>query len=48
MIKKIISFFDPVQKRETLKFCRLSDATFYDRITTIYQVIKSFLDKINV
>ena len=29
--------FDPVQKRETkLKFYRLSDATFYDHIYTIF------------
>ena len=27
-----------------LKFYRLSDATFYDCITTIYQFIKPFLD----
>ena len=38
--------FDPVQKqRDSLKFYRLSDATFYDRINTIYQFIKPFLDK---
>ena len=38
--------FDSVQKRETiLKFYRLSDAAFYDHIDTIYQFIKSFLDK---
>ena len=34
--------FDPVQKQET---DRLSDATIYDRINTIYQFIKPFLDK---
>ena len=28
-----------------MKFYRLSDATFYDRISTIYQFIKPFLDK---
>ena len=28
-----------------MKFYRLSDATFYDRINTIYQFIKPFLDK---
>ena len=27
-----------------MKFYRLSDATFYDCINTIYQFIKSFLD----
>ena len=37
--------FDPVQKCETLNFYRLSDATFYDHINTIYQFIKPFLDK---
>ena len=30
--------------RDQLKFCRLSDATFYDCINTIYQFIKPFLD----
>ena len=28
-----------------LKFYRLSDATFYDRINTIYHFIKPFLDQ---
>ena len=28
-----------------MKFYRLSDATFYDRINTKYQLIKPFLDK---
>ena len=28
-----------------MKFYRLSDAIFYDRIATIYQFMKSFLDK---
>ena len=38
--------FDPVQKGGTkLKFYRLSDATFYDRINTIYLFIKPFLEK---
>ena len=27
-----------------MKFYRLSDATFYDRMNTIYQFIKPFLD----
>ena len=31
--------------RDLLKFYRLSDATVYDRIKTIYQFIKPFLDK---
>ena len=35
--------FDPVQN-ERLKFHRLSDATFYDYINTIYQFSKPFLD----
>ena len=42
-------FKDPVQKyssrtRDKLKFYRLSEATFYDRINTLYQFIKPFLD----
>ena len=28
-----------------MKFYWMSDATFYDRINTIYQFIKTFLDK---
>ena len=28
-----------------MKFYRLSDATFYDRINTVYQFIKPFWDK---
>ena len=31
-------------KNERLKFYRLSGATFYDCINTIYQFIKPFLD----
>ena len=30
--------------RDKLKFYRLSDATFYDRVNTTYQFIKPFLD----
>ena len=30
---------------DELKFYRLPDATFYDRINTVYQFIKPFLDK---
>ena len=44
--KKIIPF--PIQlKNEGLtgKFYRLSDATFYEHINTIYKFIKPFLDK---
>ena len=38
--------FDPLQKRgDLLKFYSLSDATLYDCIIIIYQLIKSFLDK---
>ena len=37
---KIISF----QERKILKFYRLSGATFYECINTIYEFIKSFLD----
>ena len=42
--KKIISFLIQF-KNKRLKFYRLSDATFYDRIDTIYQFMKTFLDK---
>ena len=39
------SIFDPVQDQETnWNFTGLSDATFYDRINTLYQFIKLFLD----
>ena len=31
--------------RDKLKFYRLSDVTFYDRINTIYPFIKPYLDK---
>ena len=31
--------------RDQLNLYRLSDATFYDRINTIYQFVKPFLDK---
>ena len=31
--------------RDLLKFYRLSDASFYDHINTIYQFGKPFLDK---
>ena len=44
MIKKIISFLS-ISKTQLLKFYRLSDATFYDRINTVYHFIKPFLDK---
>ena len=40
--------FDPIKKPETnWNFHRLSDATFYDRINTICQFIKLFLDKMS-
>ena len=32
------------KKRDSLKFYKLSGATFYDCINTIYQFIKPFLD----
>ena len=38
-------FWPSSETRDKLKFCRLSDATFYDRITSIYKFIKPFLDK---
>ena len=34
-----------VKSERLTEFYRLSDATFYDRIDTIYQFIKPFLDK---
>ena len=37
--------FYPISELFLLKFYRLSEATFYDRINTIYQFIKPFLDK---
>ena len=40
----IISFLIQF-KHKRLNFYRLSDAIFYDRINTIYQFIKTFLDK---
>ena len=44
---KIISFLIQL-KNDWLKFYRLLDATFYYRITTIYQFIKPFLDKMSI
>ena len=44
--KKKTFIFHPVQKSwDELKFYKLPNATFYDRINTIYQFIKPFLDK---
>ena len=43
--KKSFHFQSSSKTRDSLKFYRLSDATFYDRIDTIYQFIKPFLDK---
>ena len=44
--KKVISFLIQFKNERLfeLKFYRLSDATFYDYINTIYQFIKPFLD----
>ena len=42
--KKSFHFLSSSKTRDELKFYRLSDATFYDRINTIYQFIKPFLD----
>ena len=40
---KISSYFSSGSKtRDYLKVYRLSDATFYDHINTIYQFIKTF------
>ena len=38
-------FWSNSKMRGYLKFYRLSDATFYNHIKTIYQLIKPFLDK---
>ena len=43
--KKSFHFCFGSRTRDCLKFYRLSDATFDDRINTIYQFIKPFLDK---
>ena len=45
MIKKSFHFLSCSKLRAQLKLNSLSDATFYDRINTIYQFIKPFLDK---
>ena len=42
---KNLFIFDPVQKRDYLKFYRLLYAPFYDCINTIYQFMKPLLDK---
>ena len=39
-IKKSFHFWSSSKTRDLLKFYRLSDATFYDCINTIYQFIK--------
>ena len=41
---KGVHFWSSSKTRDKLKFYRLSDATFCDRIDTIYQFIKPFLD----
>ena len=41
---KIISFLIQFRNERQTEIFRLSDATFYDCINTIYQLIKSFLD----
>ena len=43
--KTIISVLSNSKTRDQLKFYRLPDATLHDRINTIYQLIKPFLDK---
>ena len=46
--KKIISFLSQFKNARLMRFSRLtrlSDATFYDCINTIYKFIKPFLDK---
>ena len=46
--KKKNSFFIQFKNERLFVFYRPPDATFYDRINTIYQFIKPFLDKKNV
>ena len=43
--KKSFNFLSTSKTRDWLKFYKLSDATFYDPINTIYQFIEPFLDK---
>ena len=43
--KKSFNFLSSSKTRDKVKFYRLSDATFYDRINTMYKFIKPFLDK---
>ena len=40
-----ISFLIQIKTERLTKFYRLSDATSYDRVNTIYQFINPFLDK---
>ena len=40
---KGVHFLSSSRTRDKLKFYRLSDATFYDRIDTICQFIKPFM-----
>ena len=42
--KKIISFLTQFKNKRLTEISQLSDATFYDRINSIYQFIKPFLD----
>ena len=42
--KKSLNFLSSSRMRDYLKFYRLSGATFYDCINTIYQFIKYFFD----
>ena len=42
--KTSFHFLSISRRRDYLNFYRLSDAKFYDRINTIYQFIKLFLD----
>ena len=43
--KKSIHFWSSSKMKDWLKYYMLSDATFNDRLNTIYQIIKSLLDK---
>ena len=45
MNKKSFNFLSSSKTRDSLKFYSLSGATFYDHINTIYQIVKTFLEK---
>ena len=45
---KTISFLIQLKNERLTEMLQAVDATFYDRINTIYQFIKPFFDKKNV